>query len=267
MRKTSRFVILLLLILFSCSSCVPAVVENNQTPVITKNAPTIPIVEGFYAAGPALKAKLEKIALADAGIQTLIQNKDFTLTAGGQEIENKDYNIAVGVRLKDGLTSEQFNAWLDNGREDTSLVKEYVGVLNIGYNAGYDIVFDMEKETVSALVEQGKSSVTIPEATAEDKQKALDIAMADATLQQILEGKSYRIAPEGNIGVWHTGDVKLGVAFEITFNTVYHIEADLPRYEAGLSHFSGDVVRLNVSVLLGENRVATIFPMSPMDGE
>ncbi len=164
------------------------------------------------------------------------------------------------MRLKDGVSSEEFRKWMESGRQDSSLIGEYVGVLNIGYNK-YHIVIDAEKEEIKGLVREEKSG-TIPEATVEDKKRGVTIALADATVQQILKDKDYQIAPEGGIGVWHSGATKLGVAFEIVFDKPYTIDGTLPRYQESTYHFSGEVTELMIGVLLEENRVANIIPLS-----
>jgi hypothetical protein len=230
----------------------------------TELAPEPASFEPFYGVGSELMTKLEQICLADYRVQELIKDREHTFVIDGHTVEDKDYNLAVGVRLKDDITSEEFREWMDGGRQDSSLIAEYVGVLNIGYNDKYHIVIDIEKEEIKELIREEKSGTGIPEATAEDKQRALDIAFADTTVQQILEGREYEIAPEGGIGVWHTGSTKLGVAFEIKFDNVCTIEGELPRYQDDTYHFAGEAEGLIISVLLEENRVARIIPMSPM---
>ncbi len=217
--------------------------------------------EGFYKVSPELTAKLEQICLADSRVQELIEGREYSFTVDGHTVEIKEYSLNVGARLKDDTTFEQLQDWLAGGKQDPSIIKEYVGVLNIGYNDEYDIVIDLEKEEIQELTEASKSGAEIPEATAEDKQRAVTIALADATVQQILEGKEYEIAPDGEIGVWHSGQTKLGVCFEIAFDKTYTIDCELPRYQGDSYYFSGEVDRLFISVLLEENRVATILPM------
>jgi hypothetical protein len=219
--------------------------------------------ESFYGVGPELKAELEQIVLADPRVQELLQGKDYSFTVDGHTIESQDFNLAVGVRLKDETTPEEFREWVHGGRQDSSLIEEYVGVLNIGYNDKYYFTINREEgQLVEILYEEGQGG--IPEVTAEEKQRAVEIALADATVQQLLAGKEYEIAPDGKIGVWHTGDIKLGVAFEIDFARTYSIDMDLPRYQGASHHVSGEVEGVIIDVLLEENRVATIIPKSPI---
>jgi len=218
--------------------------------------------EPFYGVSPELTERLERICLADPAIQGLIEGREYSFTVDGHTVAGKDYNLAVGVRLEDDIGSERFQEWMDGGRQDSDIIREYVGVLNIGYNEKYHITIDIEREMVSELLEEESAGPGIPEVTAEEKQRAVTISLADTTLQQILAGKEYQIAPEG-IGVWHEGETKLGAAFEIQFDQPYQIASELPRYQNDTYYYSGEAERLMISVLLEENRVATIIAISP----
>jgi hypothetical protein len=222
--------------------------------------------EGFYSVCPELEAELEQIVLADPEVQALLEGKDYSFTVDGHTIEGQDYNLAVGVRLKDEVTSEEFMDWMSGGRQDSSLIKEYVGILNIGYNDKYYFTIDREAGLVVEMQYEAGHGV-IPEVTGEEKQLAVEIAMADATVQQLLAGKEYVIAPEDRIGVWHSGSTKLGVAFEIEFAQIYFIDMDLPRYPGEPVHVSGEVEGVIINVLLEENRVAEITPIAPITAD
>lgn len=257
MKKLAILSVLVILLL--TAACDFVIGEPDPAPSQTSEAR-----EPFYGVGMELETKLERIALGDSRIQELIENRDHTFTVDGHTIEDKDYHLSVGVRLKDDITSEEFREWMNSGRRDSNLIDEYVGILNVGYNEKYYITFDMDREVVSHLETVGSSIANIPEVTVEEKQRAVEIALADATLQQILEGKEYQLAPEGTIGVWHSGNVKLGVSFEISFDRVYTIDAELPNYQEDSHHVTGEVEGLLVSVLLEENRVSSIVPISPI---
>ncbi len=259
------FCIILMALALASASCNRDVSALNQPPSVSEEESVPRIEEGFYGVGPVLNAKLEQIALADPAIKTLLEGEESIYVIDGHQVNNQNYNLSVGVRITENITTEQFREWMDSGREDPDLITEYVGVLQIGYNTKYDIVFDMEQEIVSELTPREASSVVIPEVTADEKEKALKIALADPTLKQLLEGKKYRIAPDNKIGVWHTGETKLGVAFEISFEIVYTIDAYLPRYQHESTRVTGEVEGLIIDVLLEENRVASIVPISPID--
>jgi hypothetical protein len=236
-------------------------IELTSVPPYDESTPPPEAIETFYGVSPELTAKLERICLADPRIEELVKDREYILVVDGHTIENKDYNLALGVRLKDNITSEQFQEWMNGGRQDSDIIREYVGVLDIGYSASYDIVIDMEKEAVIELIKREKPDSGIPELTPAEKQRAVEIALADATLRQILEGKEYDIAPDG-IGVWHSGTTKLGAVFEVYFKQTYKIDCELPRYQSTPYQYSGEAGKLMVGVLLEENRVAEIIPLS-----
>jgi hypothetical protein len=235
-------------------------IEVTTVPPFDKSIPPPEAIETFYGVSPELTAKLERICLADPRIQELLKDREYSFVVDGHTIENKDYNLALGVRLKDNITNEQFQEWMDGGRQDSGIIREYVGVLDIGYSARYDIAIDIQKEAVTELIKEARTNPGIPELTPVEKQRAVEIALADTTLCQILEGKEYEIAPEG-IGVWHTGTTKLGAVFEVDFKQTYKIDCELPRYQSTPYHYSGEAGKLMVGVLLEENRVADIIPL------
>jgi hypothetical protein len=239
-------------------------IELTSVPPYDESIPPPEAVEAFYGVSPELTARLEQICLADPRIRELLKDREYSFIVDGHTIENKDYNFALGVRLKDDITSEQFREWMHGGRQDSSIIREYVGVLNIGYNEKYHIVIDVDKKELSELIHEEKSGTGIPELTMEDKQHAIEIALADTTVQKILAGKQYELAPEGRIGIWHKGDKKLGVIFEVHFDKPYFIsyEVDLDG-KAPPYLFSGEVKVITVNVLLEENRVTRIIPHTP----
>jgi len=240
----------------------PPTEPTPPTPIVTPTAPQT--LQPFYGVNPALESKLERIVLADAGVQQLIEDKDQTFTVQGQTITDKDYHLAVGVRLRENITKEQFREWQSGGRNQSDLIAEYVGVLNVGYNAKFDVIIDPVKEEVSEIVPQAKPGPGIPDITAEEKQRAVEIALNDPTVQQILEGKNYEIAPEGRIGVWHSGQTKLGVSFEIRFDKAYTVDiGGVPSYKMNPYHLKGEIKGLIISVHLAEGQVASIKSIGP----
>lgn len=219
------------------------------------------VFEIFYGVSPKLNTELEQVVLADSRVQDLIKGREHTIVADGHIIEDKDYNLNVGVRLKDGITLEQFREWVKGGRQDCDLVQEYTGILNVGYNDKYYITIDTDKSKIVEIRDK-EGYRQIPEVTAEEKQRAVEIALADPTVQRIISGKSYQIAPDGKIGVWHVGDTKLGVAFQVDFDQPYSIDTTLPKYNSEAQYIIGEVEGVIIDVLLEENRVATIIPRS-----
>jgi hypothetical protein len=221
------------------------------------------VLEPFYGVSPELTAELEQIVLANSEVQTLLRDTDHSFTVNGRPIEDQDFNLAVGVRLKEGVTPEEFREWVKKGRHDSSLIEEYVGVLDVGYNDKYYLTLSPEKGQV-AEIQYDEGYRQIPEVTREEKQRAVEIALDDPTVQQLLAGRDYEIAPGGKIGVWHDGKVKLGVSFQIDFDRPYTIDLALPKYMSESCSVTCEVEGIIVDVLLEENRVATIIPRSPL---
>lgn len=73
---------------------------------------------------------------------------------------------------------------------------------------------------------------TVPKVTEAEKAMAVDIALKDGRVKELLAGKKYVIAPDGGagpeIGVWHQGNKKLGVAFVIKFDKTYDLDYQWP---------------------------------------
>jgi len=95
---------------------------------------------------------------------------------GGQTIEDRGFDIAVGVRLIDEITPEQFREWIKCGRHDSNLIKEYIGVIYVGYNDRYHIEIDKDKQEVREIAQE-TGYRNIPEVTTEEKQRAIEIAL------------------------------------------------------------------------------------------
>jgi hypothetical protein len=220
-------------------------------------------LEPFYGVSPELTTELEQIVLANSEVQSLLDGTNHSFTINGRTIEDQDFYLAVGVRLKEGITPEEFREWVKSGRHDSSLIEEYVGVLNIGYNDRYYLTLSREKGQVTEI-QYDEGYRRIPEVTQEEKQRAVEIALADTTVQQLLEGKNYEIAPDGKIGVWHDGKIKLGVVFVIEFDKPYSIDCELPLYnkDKATFHFADEATSLKVNVLFAENRVAKLVALS-----
>jgi hypothetical protein len=183
---------------------------------------------GFYRLSPEMESEARRVVLADSRLQGLIAERDL------------DYRINVGAVLKEDVEHEELLEWLRGGRKDTSAISEIVGVLSIGYNDSYALDIDMEKEKVVSIKERIQVGPRIPEVTRTEKQKALDTAMADSRVQGLLANKGYEVAPDGQIGVWHTSDMKkLGVVIVVRFSQPYIIEYDWPDAEVSFDKDGG----------------------------
>ena len=117
----------------------------------------------------------------------------------------------------------------------------------------------------------GDDEIVIPRLTSAERARAVEIALADSRVKELLEGKKYAVE---EVGVWHTADLeKLGASVYIRLEREYQIEYDWPVIkwdEESPTSPLGREVRdraalpvqgLDVLVYLAEERVVAIMPM------
>jgi hypothetical protein len=126
-------------------------------------------------------------------------------------------------------------------------------------------------------LEQSMPGPEIPQLTESEAARAKEIAVADARVQELIQGKGWVF---GRIGVWHTtweqGLKKIGAVLEIYFGEPCQIEYDWPvavcddenKYNYGWPpyreitiHEAFEVRSLTISVDLTSGEVVTIMPM------
>ena len=129
-------------------------------------------------------------------------------------------------------------------------------------------------EPQSSGLEQSMPGPEIPQLTESEAARAKEIAVADARIQELIQGKGWAF---GNIGVWHTtwekGLKKIGAVLEICFEEPCQIEYDWPvakfdednygwpPYREETIHEALQVSSLTISVDLTAGKVVTILPM------
>jgi hypothetical protein len=113
------------------------------------------------------------------------------------------------------------------------------------------------------------NGLTIPWLTEEQKAKAVEIAMSDHKIQELIKERPYEI---GEVGLVHVGEVQLGAILVIHFNNIYKITYDWPYaqlidlqngqpiYSTGTYYATRDVTRLEVEVNLKDEIVLAITP-------
>ena len=112
--------------------------------------------------------------------------------------------------------------------------------------------------------------LVLPKLTEAEKQRAIEIALSDPRVQELLEGKKYEIV---DTGLWHAtaehGLKKLGAALKISFDKVYWIEYDWPylefdekmtSFEEKTVHRSRMVKEIAICVHLESGRIASMHP-------
>ncbi len=130
-----------------------------------------------------------------------------------------------------------------------------------------DIFVDFDEGKVTYLFPLSPSGM--PELTDSVKEKAMEIALSDPDVQELLEGKKYEIT---RIGPSQGGPVgRLGANMDITFDKAYPFKGDFPSFPEKTDYLDAQITRLEVFVNLKEGRVVQIFPMivpqAPNGGE
>jgi len=178
---------------------------------------------------------LEEIVLADTRVQELIKDQSYDFEVGGVRVQGSDWHLSTGVILKEGLTSEQRRDFMQQslqGQIDRDAVASFRGQLGIGSGGGgvifpyfmdmYDIVINYDEGTVESVSQLWQAMV--PRLTLSERKQAVETALNDARLQEILKDKTYGFAPTGVYVVPDKDFNKVGAAFEIWLDKTYSID-------------------------------------------
>ncbi len=120
------------------------------------------------------------------------------------------------------------------------------------------------------VVEQVIQKPNIPELTEDERSEAISIATNDPFVAQILVDREYSVA---SVGVWHTGDLKIGAGvilalaqtatLELDWPTIDYDRAELttPPYQQYTEHYvATGVRRLVIMVDLQHGQVVSVAP-------
>lgn len=125
------------------------------------------------------------------------------------------------------------------------------------------------------------AGVGIPRLTEEQKAVALDLALKDATVQELLRDAVYEVGPGGRFGPWYTekDHTLIGAVLEIWFDTPRTVEADwtsiidydearyqFPHYRQGTYHEAVVAQGLRISVDLSGGMIASLTPKPAYEG-
>lgn len=211
---------------------------------------------------------VKQIVLADEYIQELIEDKEYDFNVYGHQITGQDWHLALGVTLKEGT---DVNEWLKQGKSDKSVIEEYVGVLNIGYNDGYKMSIDVKNEKIDKLTYFPRKVNPIQELTLSEKKNIVEIVLNDPRIKELLQDKDYTLAPEG-VNIWvGEGKRTIGGTICIWLDCAYEIEYDWPYPDFDTEKYTAfpnyaeksinrilDVKALFVMVDLGKQKVVGI---------
>jgi len=212
---------------------VKSVTVYNDTAIeVTGMAPSASD-EGIKVS-PQEEEKARKIAFGDLRVQELVKDKEYavrTTRADGMLRslgEPPDDDIEVRLVFAQNYMIEDIEA------------------------AGLDIFVNLDEKIVTYLFPLGLNGM--PELTSSAREKAVDIALADARVQQELAGKPYAVE---KVGITMGGPVgRLGANVRFTFDTPYPLERQAPlapeRQQTGVKAF----------VNLREERVVDVLPVT-----
>lgn len=212
-------------------SSVPPLPSETTQPAITP----FPEPPQILRLGVEEDRKLRGIVLADSKIRELIKDKSYDFTVSGQQVKGEDWNLSVGVILKDGLTNEQRQKFIQGslaGQTEHSLVAKYMGILVVGdmvlplpgYVDVYDVLINYQQTKVESITLEPRSDKQIPQLTLDERKQAVTLALNDTRLQGILKDKSYQVAPTGVHVALDNNLNKEGAAFEIWLDGKYSID-------------------------------------------
>ncbi|MGD9118663.1 MAG: hypothetical protein PVJ08_08050, partial [Dehalococcoidia bacterium] len=119
-----------------------------------------------------------------------------------------------------------------------------------------DIFIDLNEGVVTYLFPLGASGM--PELTASEEARSVEIALADATVKGLLEGKEYEIT---RIGISQGGPVgRLGANMDIVFDQVYQFTGDFPYFPDESKYLDKPIEGIEVFVNLKDEAVVQIWP-------
>jgi hypothetical protein len=183
---------------------------------------------------PEDKEEANEIAFSDPRVQEL---------AGGKE-------YAIRITRADGML-RSLGEPPDDDIEVRLVFAENYMIEDIEAT-GLDIFVDLNEGAVTYLFPLGLNGM--PELTASAKENAIEIALADARVQQELAGKPYKV---GRVGITMGGPVgRLGANVRFVFDTPYPLERQAPsapeRQQMGVT----------VHVNLKEERAVDVLPVT-----
>lgn len=138
----------------------------------------------------------------------------------------------------------------------------------------FDATYTVDGAPVSALdvfvnLTQGRVTDVIPlspqgmiQLTEGLKQKVMDIALNDASVQGLIAGKEYRI---DRIGPSQGGPAgRLGANMDILFDKTYLFQGDFPSFPGKTDYLNAELTGIQVFVNLGEEKVIQIWPKTAL---
>lgn len=182
--------------------------------------------------------KAEELAFSDPRVQELAEGKEY----------------AVRITKANGIPRPS-DAPPDDDIEVRLVFARTYMIEDVEATA-LDIFVDLNEGKVTYLFPLSSSGM--PELTESVREKAVNIALSDADVQNLLEGKNYEIT---RIGPSQGGPVgRLGANMDITFDKAYPFEGDFPYFPEEREFLDKPVEGIEVFVNLKEERAVQIWP-------
>ena len=185
--------------------------------------------------------KAKEIAFSDPRVQAIAEGKGY----------------AIRITKADGIPQAE-------NEVEVRLVFAKTYMIEDVEAGALDIFVDLDEGKVTYLFPLSPSGM--PELTESVREKAVDIALSDADVQNLLEGKEYTIT---RIGHCQGGPVgRLGANMDITFDKAYPFQGIFPYFPEERNYLDKPIEGIEVFVNLKEERVVQIWPdISPSGSE
>jgi len=122
--------------------------------------------------------------------------------------------------------------------------------------SGLDIFIDLEEETVTDVFPLGPHGM--PELTASEKDRAIKIALSNADVRKLLEGKIYEVT---RVGISQGGPVgRVGANMDIDFGEAYQFTGEFPYLVTESKYLDQALDGIEVFINLKDERVVQIWP-------
>jgi hypothetical protein len=203
---------------------------------VTTTAPS-EYEEGQKVSGEE-KEKAKQIAFKDARVQELAEGKEYVMR----------------ITRADGL----IRLASDPPDDDIEVRLVFAGTYLIEdiEASALDIFVDLNEEAVTYVFPLGTSGM--PELTASAREDAIAIAMNDANVKGLLEGKGYEIT---RTGISQGGPVgRLGANMDIVFDKAYQFTGEFPYFPDERTHLDQPIEGIEVFVNLKDVMVVQIWP-------
>ena len=185
--------------------------------------------------------KAKEIAFSDPRVQAIAEGKEY----------------AIRITKADGIPRPADEPPDDDIEVRLVFAKTYM-IEDVGAGA-LDIFVDLDEGKVTYLFPLSPSGM--PELTESVREKAVDIALSDADVQNLLEEKDYTIT---RIGHCQGGPVgRLGANMDITFDKAYPFQGIFPYFPEERNYLDQPIEGIEVFVNLKEERVVQIWPDIP----